>query len=295
MSIFKNRPFYRQSIDYGDQKFFSVEHVNSFESEALPFCLSWCGYESFFKNSFIEREGMDFFEIILTTDGSAEIVLGKEKYVCSPSTLIVSNAQMPHSYKVSGGMWKYKYLQIYGSGVDKYCALFSKKQFTLPDAEQFDEIFEKIMSKGSEKSFETDIAISELICRLLCRIYLLRNISINSPEPLFYRSKINHAIKQIENEYMLSLDIEKLAESVGFSKAALFRYFKKFTDTTPYKYQLNIRVSHAKKMLQTNDWKIKEISEKIGFKNVQNFNKIFKGLTGVSPREYRKRFHVEIF
>lgn len=45
-----------------------------------------------------------------------------------------------------------------------------------------------------------------------------------------------------------------------------------------------------KKLISENKLKVYEISEQVGYKNVDYFHKKFKKYVGVSPAEYRKQF-----
>ena len=55
-------------------------------------------------------------------------------------------------------------------------------------------------------------------------------------------------------------------------------------------YVDHIRIEHAKKLISENKLKVYEISEQVGYKNVDYFHKKFKKYVGVSPAEYRKQF-----
>jgi AraC-like DNA-binding protein len=61
-------------------------------------------------------------------------------------------------------------------------------------------------------------------------------------------------------------------------------------DKTNYSYKqyLNaIRLAEAKRLLLETDRNIVDISRKVGYGNVTHFNRIFKKIEGVSPREFR--------
>ena len=47
------------------------------------------------------------------------------------------------------------------------------------------------------------------------------------------------------------------------------------------------RVSHAKRLLKTTDLKVYEVAEQVGFSDTKYFNKVFKDVEGVSPKEFR--------
>lgn len=52
---------------------------------------------------------------------------------------------------------------------------------------------------------------------------------------------------------------------------------------------LNLRIEAAKEYLLNTDMKTYEISEAIGVDDAGYFSKMFKKITGVSPKEFRKQ------
>lgn len=53
-------------------------------------------------------------------------------------------------------------------------------------------------------------------------------------------------------------------------------------------YLKDIRIAEAKRLLETTDEKILDISRKVGYDNEKHFMKIFKNICGISPSEYRR-------
>lgn len=53
-------------------------------------------------------------------------------------------------------------------------------------------------------------------------------------------------------------------------------------------YLLNLRIKHAKKLLEESNLKIRQVAEESGFNDYHYFSKVFKKMTGVSAAQYRK-------
>ena len=53
-----------------------------------------------------------------------------------------------------------------------------------------------------------------------------------------------------------------------------------------------IRVEQAKRLLETSDDPIEEISWAVGYEDPASFRRLFKRLTGVTPGAYRQRFQL---
>ena len=69
---------------------------------------------------------------------------------------------------------------------------------------------------------------------------------------------------------------------------AFCRYFKKLTSKTFTRFVNEFRIAHASQMLADEHLSIANVSYESGFNNLSHFNKQFKIITGLSPREYRK-------
>ena len=53
-------------------------------------------------------------------------------------------------------------------------------------------------------------------------------------------------------------------------------------------YLTGLRMQKAKELLKTTTFKIYEISEMVGYRNVESFNRVFKKYYEISPLQYRK-------
>ena len=111
--------------------------------------------------------------------------------------------------------------------------------------------------------------------------------SLNLGELLFTASETSlyDVIKYINENISENLTNTKLAEIARFHPRYFIRLFKKQFGTTPHRYIQNIRVKYAVNMLQ-NGYKIKEITEKLGFVEEKSFLRFFKQYKGVSPSEF---------
>ena len=58
--------------------------------------------------------------------------------------------------------------------------------------------------------------------------------------------------------------------------------------STATQYLMKYRITVSKKQLAFTDVPIKDVSNMVGFKTVQHFNRIFNELTDTTPTEFRK-------
>ena len=103
-------------------------------------------------------------------------------------------------------------------------------------------------------------------------------------------SRINTIFDYITNNFRREIYVHEIAEKLFMSKASFSRFFKHHTRKTFSDYVTEMRISHACKLLMNEDQNITQISFESGFENLSNFYKHFRRITGVIPKEYRRRF-----
>lgn len=84
------------------------------------------------------------------------------------------------------------------------------------------------------------------------------------------------------------LSLLKVAEYVGLNEKYFTNRFTKEAGETFSSYLTALRMQKAKELLKTTIFKVYEISEMVGYHNVEHFNRMFKKLNKVTPAMYRK-------
>ena len=85
------------------------------------------------------------------------------------------------------------------------------------------------------------------------------------------------------------LNIEKLSRLCGISGTYFRQIFQSGYGTSPQKYILGKRLSHAKAIIDSGDFDtISEIAASVGYNDALYFSRAFKKKYGVSPLQYAK-------
>lgn len=95
------------------------------------------------------------------------------------------------------------------------------------------------------------------------------------------------AIKYIDNNYMKPINIKEVAEHLNLSEGYISRLFKEETNSTILEYITYYRMKKAVEMIKSEDVKIYEAAERVGYKDYRYFGMIFKRMVGVSPTEFK--------
>jgi AraC-like DNA-binding protein/ligand-binding sensor protein len=104
---------------------------------------------------------------------------------------------------------------------------------------------------------------------------------------------LSRAIEYVRQHYASDLSLSAVADKVFVSKYYLSHLFQKEMKTTCSSYIRRIRIEMAKRFIkEDNTALIQEIANRVGFNDANYFTKVFKKLSGVTPKEYQAFFKV---
>ncbi|MDR1898575.1 MAG: helix-turn-helix domain-containing protein [Treponema sp.] len=150
-------------------------------------------------------------------------------------------------------------------------------------------LFSEIAGKESWKTEEKRIEDYEFIEHF--ERYMLRRAEdcvnqIQKKKPVRYSIAVARAVSFIEEHFYRDISLEECAEQVGISYTHLSHIFRKETGKGFSEYLNRFRIGRAKVFLAEKKYSIKEILDKVGFRNYNYFFKVFKEIEGVTPNEY---------
>lgn len=95
-----------------------------------------------------------------------------------------------------------------------------------------------------------------------------------------------HALEEI--------DIDALSANYGLSRGTFFRYWSRYSEVSPARYLLDLRLREACRRLSSSRDKIHVIADSLNFRNAAYFCAVFRKKYGMTPLEYRERHQPEI-
>lgn len=101
--------------------------------------------------------------------------------------------------------------------------------------------------------------------------------------------RLNKVLEFTFHEYHRTIKLQEVAAVANLSVEAFCKYFKTRTRKTYISFLNEIRINNACKLLTEEDKSIADICYETGFSNLSNFNRIFKKIKDVSPRDYRNQ------
>ncbi len=151
---------------------------------------------------------------------------------------------------------------------------------------EFNHIFRSMISGFNIKEPQYEIATAGYMQVLLS--YILKNATDDCSR--LTKSK-HRDIEAVINDMYLNfrkpVDLKKYAETCCVSQSRFMHIFKDHTGVSPYRFQLNIRIDRAIELLRFSDVSVAECAYEVGFSDSSYFCRIFKKITGSTPKRYK--------
>jgi two-component system response regulator YesN len=125
--------------------------------------------------------------------------------------------------------------------------------------------------------YEINIYVSELLCSISDNVFGDTT-----------QSNIEKIVRYVAANFRTEIRLEGLAQLFGYNSAYLGKVFHKYTGENFNNYLDNIRITEAKRLLESGKYKVYEVAEMVGFSNINYFHNKFKKIVGISPMSYKK-------
>lgn len=243
-------------------------------------CLVWVGKYRNLKN--ISHWHFDH-EIAVCESGKALISLNQETYTLQKGQCIYLRGQSVHSILSAPDTTLYVSLfsdDLLRRITDNYCLV--NPVFT--DELRVLETLERIRTDGFRKEKFYDEISNALMQKLIAEIFSgleIKEETVSTSAATERYKKLLYDIDENAGEYSFS----RAVEYMNMSEAYFSRFFKRISGMTFSMYLNHIRVNKAIDLIQNKDMSMTEIAVNCGFETIRNYNRVFKQITGYSPRE----------
>lgn len=256
-----------------------------------------------------EQHSHAFEELVIILDGHATHQVGRESYEISAGDVFVLLGGMSHSYPEVKGLSLINVLYD-----PDHVRLPLTDLGTLPGYHALFRV-EPTLRRHQHYSNRLKLSIDELgrLAGMVAELdhelrqcppgyrfmatmhfmeivgYLARcydRIPVREVRPV---TQISDLLSYMEQHYTQPLAIDDLLKVAHMSQSSLFRTFRQIMGRSPLDYLIHLRVGKAAQLLQSSSLRVREVSDAAGFADSNYFTRQFRAITGVSPREYRRR------
>lgn len=264
-----------EKVEYANNSFFTFSH-NYYNQD-------YC-FESHWHNS---------IEITYVVKGEKIQRMENEEIVAKTGTLLLVNSGVSHDIDVKKGI-EGIVLLIDRKFINHVCPNAIGKRFDLEKnlevKQKIINILLKIYRNESQENNLIDTYIDILIIVDLLTKYLIDDkyyIQEKHDDELY--ELVIEVINYIDKNYKQKISLNELAALTNYNKSYLSTVFKKKMGISIFEYIKNVRIQHCLDDLKYSDESIVDIALNNGFPNIQAFNRTFKELFKMTPKQYRKK------
>ncbi len=248
----------------------------------------------------------DFTELVLVIEGTALHEFGNRTYRINQGDCFIIEPGMHHAYhscdglKLANILIRTSFIREYGPMLKEdpaYSVLLGRCSYgrrkdpgaSLPqeDLDTCMRIVTEIERERKEMKRSHTMMMTGLLLELFVRIFrsVQRAGAVKDDLRSPWLSKI---LDHLEVHFAEDIQISALQKMAGMSERSFQRHFQKMTGLPPLKYILRLRIAHACRLLREGGKSVYEVADQCGFSNCSYFCRLFKSVTGHSPKRYAK-------
>lgn len=251
----------------------------------------------------------DEFQITWIQEGEGTLIAGNNMHAFEAGDIFMIGANLPHLFKSNP-----EYFAADSGKQIKACSLYFNPQgkmeslFNLPEMRN-----SKAFLQNNKHGFKIPQEDTQQIAEKLLLVHqsagtgLLFNfldlfddfIAMDVAEPLcpaIYSSdisenegiRLSNILTYIMQNYHTPITLENVSDVAYMTPPAFCRYFKKHTGRKFISFLNEVRINEACKNLISGRKAdcISGVAYNAGFNSITNFNRVFKSVTGISPKDY---------
>jgi AraC-like DNA-binding protein len=248
------------------------------------------------------------YEIILNTNSNGTRIVGDSVELFDKNDFVLIAGKIPHCwnyYRKNGqeserlGIILHFKLESLGEALLAQHELRSVRDL-LQDAERG--LAFSTADAASAEPFLTNMVYSKGIDKMINFFNLLK-IMCSSEQKTYLCSdnykqafdergnkKMADVYNYIRENYFKPISLSKISKIAHMSSFSFSRYFKKNSGAGFVEYLNRVRMNKACYLLRETEYQVNEIATECGFSSISNFNKQFRKIESLSPREYRAQF-----
>jgi AraC family transcriptional regulator of arabinose operon len=222
--------------------------------------------------------------------GEAKLRIKDVTYRIEPGTVVYIPSNVEHDhYKTSCEetvfiWWHFTY-EI-AKMVDVLKLFHIPYIFKLKDSAHFENVFEQLRnSSAHSKTLPSEILKQAKALELL---YILLDNAVSEEEIIDSPAEnFLGILTKIVQHPERPLSLRQMAKELHMHPTYVCNRFKELFGKSPIQAHKELKIQKAQKLLQTTELSITEISQMLGFSEIQNFTRLFKSRVNVSPLAYR--------
>lgn len=266
-----------------------MENID-YASSYLELGLKVCGREICIRDKAVVLSTKPYHLLHYVMKGSGTLQINEKVYKITQGMMFYIPPYSQTKYSPDReNPWTYEWIGFDGAMVKQFlakCGLsISSPIIDDKKAPKYKHYFDKIFNEYAE------VGHINIICLGLAYQFFGELMKENSDDMKPVSSKemlIFLAKDYILNNYQFDIKVDDIANNVGVTPNYLANVFASAGQDSPKRFLIKTRMEKAVLLLKSGNYKIKEISALVGYKNQLHFSSEFKKYIGISPTQYIK-------
>lgn len=225
-------------------------------------------------------------EILYMRSGSQRITVEDREYnVCEGEAAVIF-PNVRHSY-----------VKEHAASVDAVLIICSSKIYKsfFPDLSEFvpqnPVIAASDMPKDAQYAFgsidKTQNADVRLAWIVIILSQIVKQLTLTHKKPFPIEDMSYKIVSYINENFTQPISLQSVANALSISKSYVSRIFSEKIKTDFRQYINLLRAEYAAKLIRATEDSLTAISENAGFNSQSTFNRTFRSIYGMTPREFR--------
>lgn len=160
-----------------------------------------------------------------------------------------------------------------------------------PEGKEIYLLLESIVSEYNDKNRGYELMIKAKLLNVVTLLFRHYESSLSVSNETKKRAdgikRLEAALVYINKNSNAAISISDLAKLSYMNRTYFCSYFKDAMGVTPVWHINSVRIANAVRLLKGTDINISEIAMNCGYNNLSQFNRVFKKLTGKTPKQLR--------
>lgn len=148
------------------------------------------------------------------------------------------------------------------------------------------DLLEMLQEYEVQKLFYAE-RLSSILKSILCLVSRRVSLQLGSDSKTDSADRMDEIINFIRAHYAEDLSNADLGQQFNYHPNYLNKLMKMYTGKSLHQYLISYRISRAVDLLSTTDMSVSDIAERVGFKDLCHFGKIFHSKIGITPSAIR--------
>ena len=237
------------------------------------------------------QEPIGEYVLIYCMEGRGWYEVRSRRYEVCANQFFILPANEPHTYGADSSLpWTIYWIHFTGD----HAAVYSEGMLPPHDIRpalnsrisERQHVFEEIFSTLEHSTDRESLRYaSSLLHYYLATMRYLNHYRQDYPAYSDVVTASQHYMRE-NMEHRLTLD--QIAHYTGYSPSHFSLLFRQQTGESPLAWFNRLKIERACQLLQTTDMRVNQICHKVGIDDSYYFSRLFKQLTGLSPKQYRR-------